>query len=286
MKLPQFDYVAPGTLDEATAILAEHGGEARALAGGQSLMPLMAFRLVQPKMLVDLGKVPGLSGIEVGDAEVRVGATTRWRDIEKSAELAAALPLWREAVQHVAHYQIRNRGTIGGSLAHADPAAEFPAVVLACDATIDIAGAKRRRSIAATELFTGALETSLAADEIITAIRVPRWPAGRRWAFQEFARRRGDFALAGVIVTWDPDSGGRAKNARLAVFGATDMPRRLAAAEAAINGSALDDAVIAAAAKAAAQAVDPPSDVHGGADYRRSLVETLTERALVKTRAA
>ena len=285
MKLPPFDYVSPRSLGEATRILAESGGSARILAGGQSLMPIMAFRLATPDKLVDLRHVPGLAGVEIGDGEVKIGAMTRWRDILESDALAAAIPLLREAVSHVAHYQIRNRGTIGGSLAHADPAAEMPAVAVTLDATIDVAGAGGARSIAAADLFTGALETSLAPDEIITAVRFPRWPAGRRWAFREFARRRGDFALAGVALTIDGDPEGRVSNAHIGVFGATDQPRRLSKAEAALNGSRLDETTIAAAAAAAAAEANPSGDIHGGADYRRSLVGTLLTRALQSTSA-
>ena len=283
MKLPPFDYLAPRSLGEATRILAESGGAARVLAGGQSLMPVMAFRLATPEKLVDLRHVPGLSGIEIGPREARIGAMTRWRDIEESDALAGALPVLRAAIGHVAHYQIRNRGTIGGSLAHADPAAEMPAVAVTLDAMIDIAGNSGTRSIPAAELFAGALETSLAQDEIITAVRFPLWPAGRRWAFLEFARRRGDFALAGVVVTYDAGADGRVANARVGVFGATDIPRRLAAAEAALNGSRLDDLTLASACEAASAAVNPPSDIHGDADYRRSLVGTLLGRALRST---
>ena len=286
MKLPPFDYLAPATLNEATQILASSGGDARVLAGGQSLLPVMAFRLAAPTKLVDLRRVPGLDRIEIGDREISLGAMVRWRDIEQSEALAGVCPLLRVAVSHVAHYQIRNRGTIGGSLAHADPAAEFPAVAVACDATIDVVGASGKRAISAVDLIVGALETSLGRDEIITAVRFPRWPPGRRWAFQEFARRRGDFALAGIVATWDIDANARVANARVGVFGATDRPRRLSAAEAALNGSRLDDLTIASAAEAASAAVEPPSDIHGSADYRRSLVGTLLSRALNNSASA
>ena len=281
MKLPAFDYHAPGSLDEAIALLAGSGGGARPLAGGQSFLPIMAFRLASPTALVDLRRIPGLNRIEIGAQEVKLGAMVRWRALEESAELAQVLPVLRAAMGHVAHYQIRNRGTVGGSLAHADPSAEFPAVAVTCDAVIDVVGSVGARSIAAVDLFTGALETSLAADEIIVAVRFPLWPASRRWGFQEFARRRGDFAIAGVVAFYDLDAQGRATNAHVGVFGATDKPRRLAAAEAAINGTRVDEAAMAAAARAASAAVDPPSDLHGTADYRRSLVGTLLQRALL-----
>ena len=281
MKLPAFDYHAPGSLDEAIALLAASGGTARPLAGGQSFLPIMAFRLASPSALVDLRRIPGLDQIAIGGGEVKLGAMLRWRAIEKSAELAQAIPLFREAIGHVAHYQIRNRGTVGGSLAHADPAAEFPAVAVACDAVIDVAGSRGRRSIAAGELFTGALETSLGEDEIITAVRFPQWPTGRRWGFQEFARRRGDFAIAGIVAFYDPDAAGQATNAHVAVFGATDMPRRLGAVEAAINGRKIEKAMLEEVAQVASASVDPPTDLHGTAEYRRSLVGTLLKRAMI-----
>ena len=281
MKLPAFDYHAPGSLDEAIALLAASGGSARPLAGGQSFLPIMAFRLANPSALVDLRRIPDLDRIEVGAQEVRLGAMVRWSAIERSAELAHAMPVLGAAIEHVAHSQIRNRGTVGGSLAHADPAAEFPAVAVACDAMIDIAGAGGKRSIPAADLFTGALETSLGDDEIITSVRFPRWPAGRRWGFQEFARRRGDFAIAGIVAFHDLDPQGLAINAHVAVFGATDRPRRLAAAEAAINGRRMDEETRTGAARAASASVDPPTDLHGTADYRRSLVGTLLQRALI-----
>jgi carbon-monoxide dehydrogenase medium subunit len=284
MKLPPFDYCSPTSLAEATKILAAGGGAARPLSGGQSLMPLMAFRLTTPSMLVDLAHIPDLGRIRIEADHVHIGARVRWCDIEASSTLGAELPLLAAAIEHVAHYQIRNRGTVGGSLAHADPAAEMPGIAVTLDGVIEVVGAGGSRSIAAADLFLGALETSLAHDEIITGVRFPRWPAQRRWAFEEFARRRGDFALAGIALFYDLDQG-RVANAHVGVIGATDRPCRLAAAEAALNGRALGAASIAAATKAAAAAVEPPNDIQGSADYRRSLVATLLERALRKAAA-
>lgn len=285
MKLPAFEYQSPTSLTEATRILAAAGGAARPLAGGQSLMPLMAFRLTMPSVLVDLAHIPDLDRITIAADHVHLGARVRWRDIESDTRLAAALPLLAAAIAHVGHYQIRNRGTVGGSLAHADPAAELPGIAVTSDASIEVVGVAGERAIAAADLFVGALETSLAPDEIITGIRFPRWPAARRWAFEEFARRRGDFALAGVALFWDLADGGRLANAHVGVIGATERPRRLAAAEAALDGHALDAKVIAAAARAAAAAVEPPDDIHGSAEYRRALVATLLERGLRKAAA-
>ncbi len=282
MKLPPFEYAAPATLEEAIALLAAGGGSAKAIAGGQSFVPVMAFRLASPGMVVDLRKVPGLGRIDIDTEGVRLGAKVRWRDILDDSRLAAAHPLLQAAIAHVAHYQIRNRGTVGGSLAHADPAAEMPGIAVACDAQIVLAGSFGRRVVPAAEFFTGALSTVLADDELIVEIRLPHWPAGRRWAFEEFALRRGDFALAGVALFYDEDASGRATNTHIGVIGACTRPHRLAQAEAALNAKTVDAATIQAAAKAASAAVDPPGDLHASAAYRRSLLGTLLERALAR----
>lgn len=283
MKLPQFDYAAPSTLAEAIALLAR--GNAKALAGGQSLIPTMAFRLASPAVLVDLGKIKELEKISIDGDGVRLGARARWRDIESNARLKSAHPLLVAAVSHIAHYQIRNRGTVGGSLAHADPAAELPGIAVTCDATIEVMGKRGKRVVAAGQFFTGALSTVLAEDELIVELRLPAWPAIRRWAFEELARRRGDFAIAGVAAFYDVDTAGKVMNAHIGVFGACQRPHRIAEAEAALNGRALDEASIRAAAVAAEKAVDPPSDLHASAAYRRSLVGTLLERALERSKS-
>ena len=280
MKLPDFDYHSPTSLDEAIALMATPN--ARVLAGGQSLLPIMAFRLAAPSALVDLRKIKGLDQIEITQDTIHLGPMVRWRDVERHEGLAAALPMLTQAMEHVAHYQIRNRGTVGGSLAHADPAAEFPGIAVTCDARIHLAGANGKREVAAADLFVGPLETCLQDGEIITSIALPRWPQARRWGFEEFSQRRGDFALAGVALFYDLDDKSRAQNVHIGVIGATDRPRRLADAEAALNGQALSEEVIAQACAAASAEVDPPSDIHGSAAYRRSLVGTLLQRALVK----
>ncbi len=280
MKFPDFDYACPTSLDEALALLAEHGDEAVLLAGGQSLMPVLAFRLAAPGLLVDLKKVPGLGHIETDGEGVRLGANVRWCEILRNKALASAHPLLVDAIGHVAHYQIRNRGTVGGSLAYADPAAEMPGIAVTCDGEIIVMGPSGERNVKAGDFFLGALATSLAPGEIITGLRLPPWPRDRRWAFIEFARRRGDFALAGVALYYDVDSAGRADDAHIGVIGASDRPCRLAAAENVINGNAVDADIITAAAEAASHEVDPMEDFHAPAAYRRALVQTLVERAL------
>ena len=279
MKLPPFEYACPATLNEAIALLSAHSGDAKALAGGQSLMPMMAFRVAQPSLLVDLRKLPGLREIKIGPDGVRIGAMVRWRDILDDKRLDTAHPLLKQAIAHVAHYQIRNRGTVGGSLAHADPAAEMPCIAQTCDAAIAVTGKNGARTIQAADFFQGALTTALRSDEIITEVHLPAWPAARRFGFQEFARRRGDFALAGIAAFYD-EAGGKATNAHIGVFGVGDRPRRLEPAEAALNGSAVDEALTVKAGEAASDAVEPQDDIHASAAYRRSLAGTLTERAL------
>lgn len=282
MKPPRFDYAAPTSLAEAVGLLAARGGAAKPIAGGQSLMPLLAFRLAAPELLVDLKRVPGLDRIELSERGVRLGAKVRWVDIERDQRLATAHPLLGEAIKHVAHYQIRNRGTVGGSIAHGDPAAEMPGVAVTCDAEIIAVGAKGERFIPAGDFYVGPLQTMLGVDEIITGVQLPAWPKGRRWGFLEFARRKGDFALAGVAVFYDPDASGRAGNVHIGVIGMGDKPRRLPRAEAALGGKPVDETSIRAAAQAASAEVEPSGDIHAGPEYRKALVGTLLERALRK----
>jgi carbon-monoxide dehydrogenase medium subunit len=279
MKLPAFDYACPATLAEAVALLGSRD-EAKALAGGQSLVPMMAFRIASPALLVDLRKLAELRQIAIEASGVRLGAMVRWRDIEDDARLNVAHPLLKAAVSHVAHYQIRNRGTVGGSIAHADPAAEMPGIAVTCDAEIAVMGTAGPRAIRADDFFIAPLTTALAADEIITEIRLPAWPAERRWGFREFSRRRGDFALAAAAVFFDVDDAGRAHNTHIGAIGIGDRAVRLADAEAEVNGKIVDVAVSERAGRAASASVDPQSDIHASGAYRKSLVGTMVERAL------
>ena len=285
MKPARFDYRAPATLDEAIALLAADP-EAKPIAGGQSLMPVLNFRLAAPSLLVDLRRIAGLDRIEIGADGVRLGAKVRWRDIEADARLDTAHPLLKAAVAHVAHYQIRNRGTVGGSLAHADPAAELPGIAVACDGEIRVVGKAGTRTIPAAGFFTGPLSTTLKPGELIAELRLPPWPARRRWAFREFARRHGDFALAGVALFYDEERDGRVRDMHIGVIGACSRPHRLKPVEAMLNGRIVDRPAIAEAAKAAAAAIDPPQDLHADAEYRRGLTATLVERALQAASAA
>ncbi len=280
MKLPPFEYSCPTSLSDVIALLAVHGGEAKPLAGGQSLVPMLAFRVASPSLVIDLRKVEELRQITISSQGVTLGAMVRWRDILDDVQLRAAHPLLVEAISHVAHYQIRNRGTVGGSLAHADPAAEMPGIAVTCDAEIVVASEAETRKIAAADFFQGPLMTALKPDEIITEIRLPPWPARRRFGFQEFARRKGDFAIAGVALFYDLNDGGKAHGTHIGAIGVADQPLRLAAAENVLNGKLVDAATIAAVAEAASAAVNPPDDIHAGGAYRRALLGTLVERAL------
>jgi carbon-monoxide dehydrogenase medium subunit len=279
MKLPPFEYACPTTLSDAVALLASHDGEAKALAGGQSLVPMLAFRVASPSLLVDLRKLAELKQIKIADDGVTLGAMVRWRDILDDARLRKAHPLLVAAVEHVAHYQIRNRGTVGGSIAHADPAAEMPGIVVTCEAKIAVVGKSGARIIDAANFFQGPLMTALKPDEIITEIRLPAWPAKRRFGFQEFARRRGDFALAAAMLFYDED-GGKARNAHAGAIGVADRPLRLPAVEHVLNGNKIDEAIIAKAEAAASASVEPADDIHAGGAYRKALVGVMVERAL------
>lgn len=279
MKPPVFDYHAPASVEEAIALLGRYGGEAKLLAGGQSLMPLLNFRLSRPAALVDLNAIPALAYIQEEDGHVRLGAMTRQRRIEFSPVVKRALPLLAEATTLVAHLPIRTRGTIGGSIAHADPSAEYPAVLIALDGVVIVRGPRGERTLTPSELFRSYLTTSLGPDEILVEVRLPAMPAGAGFAFEEFSRRHGDFALAG-IAAMIVGHGQRCTSARLATAGAGPTPIRLRDAEKILERDGLSEAAIAAAGERAAELVEPDSDIHASADYRRHLVRVLTARAV------
>jgi CO/xanthine dehydrogenase FAD-binding subunit len=283
MKLPEFEYASPESLQEVTQLLVQYEGDALLLAGGQSLFPILALRLASPTMLIDLKRVPGLNAILIDQDRVELGAGVRWRDILLNNELKTALPILPAAIEHVAHYQIQNRGTVGGSLAHADPAAEFPGIAIVCDATIEVFNSNGVREIAAADFLRGPLETCLETGDIVTAVRFQSWGQGRRWAFKEFARRHGDFAIAAVALFYDLAADGTVENAHVAVIGAGDVACRLRTAELALNGRILSESSIAAAAIAASEGFEPAVTPEITAEYRRSLVETLVMRALRDT---
>jgi CO/xanthine dehydrogenase FAD-binding subunit len=281
VKPAPFEYFRPTSLAEALALLAEHGGEAKPLAGGQSLIPAMNFRLATPSVLVDLNGLRELSYITDGGSEVRIGGMSRQRTVERSTLISKGAPLVAEAMPHIAHPAIRNRGTIAGSLAHADPAAELPAVMLALNATLVVTSAKGARDVCASDFFVGLFETAVQPGELLTEIRIAR-PAKRAgFAFHEISRRHGDFALVGAAAAVKLDDNGRCAEARVALLSVGDRPMLAEHAAAALAGQTPSAEFIRAAADAAAtRDIDPPSDIHASARYRRQLANVLTQRVL------
>ena len=279
MKPAKFNYHSPTSIDDALTILERYQGDARPLAGGQSLVPMMNFRLATPAAIVDLNRIPGLAGIEEADGVVRIGAMARQRQIEFAPLLRGKLPLLNEAMRWVGHLPTRTRGTIGGSIAHADPSAEIPMVLQALDGEVVARGPQGERRVEASELFTAPLTTSLMPDEILTEVRFPVMPTGAGYAIEEFARRKGDFAIAAIAVMLMRD-GERCTTARLATAGIGPIPARLREAEAILEERGLGEAAIAAAAEKAAELVEPMSDQNGSAEFRRHLTAVLTRRAV------
>lgn len=281
MKPAPFEYHRPDSVDEALALLAEHGYDAKLLAGGQSLVPAMNFRLAAPAVLIDLNRIPGLDGLAQAEGGLRIGAMVRQRVAERSPLVAARAALLAETLPYVAHAQIRNRGTIGGTIAHADPAAEIPAVMLALDARFHLREPGGTRVVTAGDFFTGLFGTALEAEEMLVEVEIP--PAAPRtgWAFDEVSRRHGDYALAGIAATVRVDDAGRCTSARIALLSVGDGPVLAAEAAAALVGGEPTDAAIRAAAEAAAQRdIDPPGDIHASPAYRRQLVDVLVRRVL------
>ena len=279
MKPPAFRYVVPETVEEAAARLVEYGSDARLIAGGQSLVPMMNFRLVNPSVLIDIRKIAPPDAIAEAEGHVRVGALTRHRALETSPLIAGRFPVLAAAMKHVAHLAIRNRGTIGGSLCHADPAAELPTIAVLLDALIHVARRGGARTIPAGAFFEGALWTAVEDDEIVTRIDIPLLPPGAGWGFHEFARRHGDFGLAGAAVTVT-GSAGRAGEVRIALLGVSETPVRADAAERILTGTGFGPDEIAAAVDAVRAGIDPSGDLHASADFRRHLAGVLAERAL------
>jgi carbon-monoxide dehydrogenase medium subunit len=279
VKPPRFDYHAPRSIDEAVDLLARYGADAKVLAGGQSLMPMLNFRLARPAALVDVNRIPALAYVREDDGALAFGAMTRQRTIEFSPVVARRLPLLVDATRLVGHLPIRSRGTIGGCLAHADPSAEYPAVLTALDGEVVVQGPRGRRTLRPAGLFETYLTTRLAPDELLVEVRLPAIPAGAGHAFAEFARRHGDFAIVGIAASIVPD-GDRCAAARLASAGAGPVPVRLRAAEEILERDGLGEAAIEAAAARAAELVEPDSDIHASADYRRHLTRVLTVRAI------
>ena len=283
MKPAVFDYIRPKSLPEALAALAQHGAAGTILAGGQSLVPMMNLRIVKPGVVIDINRVPGLGEIRVDGGELVIGALARHAALLASELVKTHCPLMAEAYPWVAHGPIRNRGTLGGNISHADPASEMPAVLAACDAKIIARSANATRTIVATEFFVAPLTTALATGEMLTEIRIPIAPRGQGWSWQEVSNRHGDYAMAAVGVTLTL-GGGRCTQVSIAVGGMDRAGVRLAQVEAHLVGAALDEARIASAAKLAAELVQPDDSYHADARYKRELVEVLTARALATAR--
>lgn len=277
MKPPKFQYVSPRTLEEALNHLASDP-DAKVIAGGQSLMPLLAMRLAGPTILVDLQHLQGLTNIEDLDGYVRIGALTTHRAVERSSLLAQRLPILPSAARHIAHPQIRSRGTFGGSAAHADPSGEWPTVLLSLDATLHVSGPHGPRDINVDDFYTGAFTTTLAADEILTHVSIPT--NRTTWSFQEAAIKAGDYGLALISATAVPRDGVLTEP-RVTVGGAVGVVTRLTAVEQLLDGVTPTAATAEQAAEVATDAVSPISDVHGSSDYRRKLVGSLVRRAVV-----
>ncbi len=281
MKPAPFDYYAPGALDEALALLDRLGEGAKLLAGGQSLVPLLNMRLARPQALVDLNRVPGLGEIRRDGDELVLGAMVRHLQLERDPLVRAHVPLLAEAAAHVAHVQIRTRGTLGGSLANAAPAAELPAVVTALEATLVVrSAAGGTRTLRPAEFFAGPLQTALAANEMLVEVRMPIPAPGTGWAFAEFARRRGDFALAGAAALARLDSRGKVASARLALCGVGDVPLRLPEVERSLVGAA--PAALEAVERAVRAAVPGRDDQHLSAESRREIAGAIAGRALAR----
>jgi carbon-monoxide dehydrogenase medium subunit len=283
MKPAAFSYHRPGTIAEALDLLATLD-DAKLLAGGQSLMPMMNFRYVMPANVIDINRIAELSAVEERDETLMIGAMARQRDLELSPVVRRRCPLLYEALLHVGHVQTRNRGTIGGSLAHLDPAAELPAVLRALDATLHVRGVGGNRDVSMKEWSKGFMTPDLAADELLASITIPLWPSGHGFAFVEFARRHGDFAMAGTAALMTLSPQGAVARVALAVTGVDTGPVRLGDAETMLAGKMPDDSLIQAAAETATS-VPGLDDVHASKEYRRKIAVVMTRRALLQARA-
>jgi CO/xanthine dehydrogenase FAD-binding subunit len=279
MKPAAFDYVVAESVEAAVAALAAADGEAKILAGGQSLVPMLNFRLLRPSTLVDINRIPDLAFIEERADEIAIGTLTRHYRLETSPVIAEHLPVVAEAMRHVAHLAIRNRGTIGGSLSHADPAAELPMLAILLDATLSVVSLSGPRMVAARDFFLGALTVDLAPDEMVVRITFPKLPPTTGWGFTEVSRRSGDFALAAAAATLTLRDGAIGE-ARIALTGIDETAKRASEAEALLVGRKLTPDLIDAAIAAVREGVNPPTDLHSSGNYRRHLVGVLAGRAL------
>ena len=290
MKAAPFAYHRPESVKEAADMLAEFGDDAKVLAGGQSLVPMLAMRLTHFDNLIDISRVDELCGIDLDDGAVRVGATTSHALVGMDDEVADSVPLLTMATPHIGHFQIRTRGTLGGAIAHADPAAEYAAVALALDADMEAHSSRGARTIPAAEFFTGLWETSLASDEILTAVRFPVWDGRSGFAVHEFARRHGDFAIAGAVAAVQVDADDRVIRCGVGLLGLGSTPLRGTTAEDALVGRTVGDldrdAALELARSTMAAIEDIPADLQGSSTYRARVGATMLARALSEALAA
>ena len=276
----QFDYLAPATLDEALALLSRHGDDAKVLAGGHSLIPAMKLRLAQPQMLIDIGRIKSLSYIREDGGQIKIGAMTTHYQIESSARLREICPILPEAAGQIGDVQVRNKGTIGGSLAHSDPAADWPAVALALDAELRAVSSRGERTIRAVDFFVDLFTTALQPGEILSEIRIAAPKAGAGQSYLKAAQPASGFAVVGVAVNLTRDASGKCESAAIGVTGVASKAYRAAAVESALTGAALDEPTIAAAASHATDGVDANGDLYASAEYRKHLAVVYTRRAI------
>lgn len=280
MKPASFDYYAPTEIQEALTLLERHGDDAKILAGGQSLVPLLNMRLARPKVIIDINRIPSLSYIRENNGSLRIGGLTRHRMIEKSSVIQERCPLMAEAIRWVGHIEVRNRGTIGGSLVHADPAAELPAVVTALGGEMTMASPQGERTVRAEEFFITFLTTALGSSEILTEARLPVWPRHAGHSFQEISRRHGDFAVVAVAVLLLLNKRRECENSSIVLAGVGPTPLKAKRSEGLLLGQKITRELTEKVGVLAAEDSDPSSDVHGSADYRREMVKVMTRRAL------
>ena len=280
MKPAKFEYFAPTSLSEALALLEEHGGDAKILAGGQSLMPMLNMRLARPKVVVDVNRIPGLDYISpTPDGGLSIGALTRQRSVEKSADVEERIPVLAAVMPSIGHFQIRNRGTVGGSISHADPSAELPAICFALDGELVLSSASNQRVLKSDEFFISHLTTALAPGELLTEIRLPARSGEWRWGFQEVCRRQGDFAMVGAVSLLQLD-GGVCQSACITMFGVAGTPVRIRRAEEALLGSRINASVLQDVSKIVSEDLDPDSDIHASAAYRKEVGGVIARRTL------
>jgi CO/xanthine dehydrogenase FAD-binding subunit len=281
MKPAKFEYFAPESLADALELLEQHGDDAKVLAGGQSLMPMMNMRLARPAVVVDINRIPNLDYISpTPDGGLAIGALTRQRTVEKSGVVREIIPVLAAAMPSIGHFQTRNRGTVGGSISHADPAAELPAISFALGGEFVLSSASNQRTLKAEDFFVSALTTAIEPEEILTEVRLPDLSQDWRWGFQEVCRRQGDFAMVGAVSLLQIDDGGVCESARITMFGIGGAPERIRRAEEALLGNRIDDGVLEDVSRIVAEDLDPDSDIHASAAYRKEVGGVIARRTV------